>query len=38
MQMGSLNVVPEYQEPTKELNILLSNTPKVIVNAFGTSG
>ncbi len=35
-QMGSSNVDHEYQEPTKELNMLLLNTPKNIVNAFGT--
>jgi hypothetical protein len=34
--MGSSNVDHEYQEPTKELNMLLLNTPKNIVNAFGT--
>ncbi len=35
-QMGWLNVDHEYQEPTKELNTLLLNTSKNIVNAFGT--
>jgi hypothetical protein len=36
MQIGSLNVDHEYQEPTKELNTLLLNTPKIIVNVLGT--
>jgi hypothetical protein len=35
-QMGSPNVDHEYQEPIEELNMLLLNTPKNIVNAFGT--
>ncbi len=34
-QTGSSNVDHEYQELTKELNMLLLNTPKIIVNAFG---
>jgi hypothetical protein len=35
-QMGSLNIDHENQESTKELNMLLLNTPKIIVNSFGT--
>jgi hypothetical protein len=35
MQTGSPNVDHEYQEPTEELNMLLLNTPKIIVNAYG---
>jgi hypothetical protein len=31
-----LNVDHENQESTKELNMLLLNTPKIIVNSFGT--
>jgi hypothetical protein len=34
--MGSLNVDQNYPEPTKESNMLLLNTLKNIVNAFGT--
>ncbi len=34
--MGSLNIDHEYLEPIEELNMLLLNTPKNIVNAFGT--
>jgi hypothetical protein len=34
--MGSPNVDHEYQEPTKESNTFLLNTPKIIDNAFGT--
>jgi hypothetical protein len=34
--MSSPNVDHENQEPTEELNKLLLNTPKIIVNAFGT--
>jgi hypothetical protein len=36
MQTNSLNVDHEYQEPIKALNMLLLNTPKIIINAFGT--
>ncbi len=36
-QIGSPNVDHEYQEPTEELNTLLLNTPKIIVNEFGTT-
>jgi hypothetical protein len=36
MQISSPNVDHEYQEPTEELNMLSLNTPKNIVNAFGT--
>jgi hypothetical protein len=36
METCSLNVDHEYQEPTEELNMLLLNTQKKIVNAFGT--
>jgi len=35
-QTGSPNVDHKYQEPIEELNMLLLNTPKNIVNAFGT--
>jgi len=36
MQTSSPNVDHEYQEPTEKLNMLLLNTLKNIVNAFGT--
>jgi hypothetical protein len=36
METGSSNVDHEYQEPTEKLNMLLLNTRKNIVNAFGT--
>ncbi len=35
MQTSSLNIDHEYQKPTEELNTLLLNTPKAIINAFG---
>jgi len=35
-QTCSLNVDHEYQKPIKELNMLLLNTPKITINAFGT--
>jgi microcompartment protein CcmL/EutN len=34
-QIGSPNVDHEYQEPTEQLNLLLLNTPEIIVNTFG---
>jgi hypothetical protein len=34
-QTGSPNVGHKYQEPIEKLNMLLFNTPKNIVNAFG---
>jgi hypothetical protein len=34
--MGSPHVDHEYQEPIEELNMLLLNTLKTIINAFGT--
>jgi hypothetical protein len=36
MQTSSPNVDHEYQKPIEELNTLLLNMPKNIVNAFGT--
>ncbi len=35
-QTGSSNVDHEYQESINELNMLLLNTPKITINAFGT--
>jgi hypothetical protein len=34
--MSSPNVDHEYQEPIEKLNMLSLNTPKNIINAFGT--
>jgi hypothetical protein len=34
--MSSPNVDHVYQEPTEKLNMLLLNTPKNTINAFGT--
>jgi hypothetical protein len=36
MQTCSLNIDHDYQEPTKELNMLLLNTPHNSINAYGT--